>query len=100
MPESGDKLSEKPLPECNQGDPGDLAAWYGSFGFYEDFRKVVISNCKEIVRARHAVGKKGISEARINDLAHLHDNYLDFLCRNLNGRRLWERNVRDSRTGA
>lgn len=84
------------IPSCNTSDPADLEAWFGNFGYAGDFRKVVLSNCAELVRAGAAAGDAKISESRVNDLAHTHAIYVDFLIHCLNGRRLREQNVRDS----
>lgn len=94
MPSRGCSVAEPiPLPTCNTSDPADLEAWYGNFGYADHFRKVVLSNCAEIIRAS-ATDK--LSEARIDQLAHTHDLYVDFLIQCLNGRRMREQNVRDS----
>ena len=90
-----DKVSDN-LPTCDTNDPADLAAWFGSFGFSDHWRKVVLANCREMVRATNAVGATKISEARIDDLARVSPNYLEFLTDNLHGRRLYEKEVRSS----
>ena len=100
MTETGDRLAVREMPEYDSADPADLEAWFGNFGYDERLRKVVLSNCKEIVRARYELAKEKISESRIDDLAHVHDNYLDFLVASLNGRRLREQNVLASSMGA
>jgi hypothetical protein len=75
-------------PERDTEDWATLAAWYSGFPFWEAWRKVVLAQCREIIRAKHVDVK--ISEARIDDLARLHPIYLDFLRRHLEGRQLWE----------
>jgi hypothetical protein len=104
---NGDRLAERQdipiIPESlavGSSDPAELEAWYGNFGMDERMRKVVLCNCKEIVRARYVVANEKISETRIDDLAHVHDNYLDFLVASLKGRRLRENNVLSSGVGA
>lgn len=84
------------LPTCDTSDPASLEAWYGDFGWAQHFRKVVLSNCAEIVRAE---ATEKLSESRIDQLAHIHPLYLSFLTDCLNGRRLREQNVRDSLVG-
>jgi hypothetical protein len=91
----GDRLGAR-LPDCDNTDPASLEAWYGNFGFAESWRKVVLANCREIVRASAALGNQKISEARIDDLARTHSTYLDFLAEHLDGRRAREKNVLDS----
>ena len=84
------------IPTCDTSDPAQLEAWYGSFGWADHFRKMVLANCAEMIRAAAAVEGAKISETRINDLAHTHELYLDFLLQSLTGRTLREQNVRDS----
>ena len=82
------------MPLCDTENPAALEAWFGPGGYDEKLRKILLANCKEIVRARHTVAEAKISETRIDDLAHLHDSYLDFVIGNLNGRRLREEEVK------
>ena len=84
------------IPRCDTSDPASLEAWYGPFGWADHFRKMVLANCAEMIRAAAAVEAAKISETRINDLAHTHELYLDFLLQSLTGRTLREQNVRDS----
>ena len=84
------------IPRCDTSDPASLEAWYGPFGWADHFRKMVLANCGEMIRAAAAVEGAKISETRINDLAHTHELYLDFLLQSLHGRTLREQNVRDS----
>lgn len=89
------------MPVLDASDPASLEAWFGNFGYDERLRKVVLSNAKEIVRARYALANEKISESRTDDLSNLHDSYLDFLVNSLNGRRAREDNVLASlRVGA
>ena len=89
-------LNPARIPICDTSDPACLEAWYGPFGWAEHLRKIVLSNCAEMIRAAAAVEGAKISETRINDLAHTHELYLDFLLQSLTGRTLREQNVRDS----
>ena len=81
------------LPVCDTTNPADLEAWFGNYGFADHFRKIVLSSCREIARAR---ATEKITEARLDDLAHTDGLYIDFLIQCLDGRRLREQNVRDS----
>lgn len=90
---TGDRIGK--LPDCDRTDPAALEAFYGNFGFAESYRKVVLSNCREIVRASASLTKSKLSEARIDDLARTHSLYLDFLATHLEGRRLREKNARE-----
>ncbi len=82
------------LPDCHMGDPAELAAWYGPFGWSEHLRKVVLSNCEELVRADYAAREQPKPpEDRIKALAHTHTIYVSWLVDNLQGRVLYEREV-------
>ena len=80
------------LPMVDMTDPADLESWFGNFGFVDHFRKIVLSSCKEIERAKNP----SASEAKLDTLAHINDLYVDFMIQCLNGRRLRERNVVES----
>lgn len=82
------------LPKCDTNDPGDLAAWYGNYGYDEKYRKVRLANARELVRARAVLLEATISEARIDDLARQEETYLDYLAENLTGRRIYEAEMR------
>ena len=91
-----DREMEGGIPVCDTNDPADLEAFYGPGGFMDHLRKARLSMCAEMIRAGAAAGDSKLSEARVNDLAHTHPAYLDFLFTNLNGRRKREQNVIDS----
>jgi hypothetical protein len=87
------------LPALDLTDPAQLEAFYGNFAFFDHYRKSVLAECREIIRAKF-VGEK-ITEARLDDLARLHKNYLDFLAEHFTGRHQREQNVYSSlRNGA
>lgn len=98
MTESGDRIGDK-LPAIDTTNPAEVEAWFGNYGLWEHWRKVVLSNCQEIVRASAAVGGAKLTEARIDALAHTHGLYLDFLADGLRGRRMREQMVREAMTG-
>jgi hypothetical protein len=87
------------LPGVDMDDPGQVEAWFapGSYSHYEHFRKCVLAQCKELVRAKY--NNTRISEARIEDLARLHGNYMEYLTDSLYGRQMRETLVRQ-RMGA
>lgn len=91
-------MTTREIPVCDTSNPADLEAWFGSFGMYDHLRKARLAMCAEMIRAGAAAGDSKLSEARVNDLAHTHPAYLDFLFTNLNGRRIREQNVIDSQT--
>lgn len=96
----GDRVRDR-LPECDTLNPAELEAFYGNFGYADHFRKVCLSNCREIERARATAREQKVSEARLDDLARTSDTYIDYLIVNLNGRRLREEEVRNlARMGA
>lgn len=74
------------VPKIDFDSVVSLESWFGSFGFFDYYRKVVLENCKEIVRATAAMDKQRMSEKRIDALAHTHGIYLDFLAEGLRGR--------------
>lgn len=86
------------IPEPPGDDPAELAAWYyGSEPLVNAYRKVVISLCKEVVRARYAAKGQKITEDRTGDLAHLEDGYLAFLQVHLERKAAWHREVQSQR---
>jgi hypothetical protein len=102
-PSTGEVLPS--LPHCDPTNPADLESWYGPFSFFDHYRKIVLADAKEIIRAKSVAGAKqgdkAITEARIEDLSRTSDLYVNFLELHLAGRRLREQNVIDSnRNGA
>jgi hypothetical protein len=91
----GDRLNGRE-PKIDFTDPASLEAFYSGFqaSFCEHWRKVVLANCKELVRARFVVANEKISEARIDDLSRLHDHYLDYLIKHLEGKTEREVSIR------
>lgn len=77
-------------------DPASLEAFFGNFGHAEHFRKVVLADCREAVRADFALRNEKVTESRLDDLARLHDKYVGWLTYTLNGRHLREQNVLSS----
>lgn len=85
------------FPTCDTSDPAQVESWFGPFGFSDHWRKCVLANCREMIRASNAIsGAAKLSEARIDDLARIHPNYIAFLTENLEGRRIREEMMRDS----
>jgi hypothetical protein len=83
-------------PAVDFTNPAELAAHYGPFGFSDHWRKVVLANCREIIRAESAVNGEKCSEARTDDLARLHPLYLEWLTTNLQGRIAYEAMVKEA----
>ncbi len=89
------------IPDWSEEDPASLEAWFGSYSFFDHYRKVVLSNCMEIERAKATVAGEKTTESRLESLARLHPNYKQFLADALQGRTAREQNVRESlRVGA
>lgn len=97
--EDGDVLGDGVVPNCNPSDPAQIEALFGNFGLFDHWRKVVLSNCEEIVRARYTLKGEKITESRINSLARLHPNYIELLTQGLLGRTERERNVHEAASG-
>jgi hypothetical protein len=91
----GNWLGDDDVPVCETTDPGQLEAWYGPYGFFEHYRKIVLANCREIVRATAALQGQKITVDRTDDLGRLHANYLSFLTEHLKGRQLREQMARE-----
>ena len=89
-------MSADKFPTCDTSDPAQLEAWFGNFGFSDHWRKVMLASCREMIRATNALGGSKLSEARIDDMARIHPNYIGFLTENLEGRRIREAEMRDS----
>lgn len=89
-------VKELVVPECDLNDPAQVEAWFGNFSWFEHYRKCVLSNCEELVRAKAALDDMKITETRITSLARQHPNYLAFLENGLQGRIVREQNVLDS----
>lgn len=79
------------IPERQTDTYEELCAWYSGFAWCEHYRKVVLSQCQEIVRARFAASGEKITESRIESLSRLESGYLGYLARHLEGRILWEK---------
>lgn len=94
MTEDGDRLA-KPIPAIDTTNPAISESWFGPFGFYEYFRKVVLSNAREIERAKATAAESKTSESRLDDLAHTNSAYVSFLIEGLEGRRVREELVRE-----
>ena len=84
-----DQVDGMVFPETD--DFHELAAFYSGYAFYESYRKIVLASCKEVIRAKYLMANQKITQDRIDDLAHLHLAYLDFIARHLVGRKAYER---------
>lgn len=89
------KVGDVDIPEFDE-DPALLSAMFLGYAQQEQWRKVVLATCRELVRAGAATAGRRLSEARIDDLARMHRSYLEFLEKSLRARVQFERNVKDS----
>jgi hypothetical protein len=87
------------LPLLDLNDPAQLEALFGNFGIWDHYRKSVLADCREIIRAQFVEKGEKVTESRLDDLARLHPHYLDLLAKGLDGRRAREQNVWDSLRG-
>lgn len=94
--ETQHKYGVAAIPAIDMNDPGMVEAWFasGSYSHYEHYRKVVLASCREAIRARMALEGTRVSESRLEDLARLHDNYLEYLADTLEGRSIRETLIR------
>jgi hypothetical protein len=84
------------VPACDFNDPASLEAWFGNYSFWDHYRKVVIANCMELIRAEYARTGEKVTETRLDALARTHDYYKAFLANGLMGRVAREQNVLQS----
>lgn len=84
------KVGDIDIPEPDD-DPAVLAALYSGYAYAEHWRKVVLSSCREIIRAGASLQNHKVTEARLEDLSRVHPKYLEFLTIHLRGRIAWER---------
>jgi len=89
------KIGEINVPEPDD-DPAVLAALYSGYAMYEAWRKIVLAACKELIRGSSPTK---LTESRIEDLAHVHRSYLEFMEIHLRGRVKWEREVQKGGIG-
>jgi hypothetical protein len=92
------KVGEIDVPEPDD-DPAVLAAMFEGYAANEQWRKVVLATCRELVRSSAALSGRRISEARTDDMARQHPSYLQFLEMSLVGRVKWEREVQKGGIG-
>lgn len=86
------RVGEVEVPEPDD-DPAVLAAFYSGYAMYDVWRRIVLATCKELVRGSAAIAGQKMTEARLDDLAHVHPAYLRFMEVHLAGRVRWEREV-------
>lgn len=81
------------IPEPDHNSLAHLHSWYGPFGMYQDYRKVVVSSCHQIVRAEAVRDGFSMTDKSADAAAHLHPAYIAFLERSLEGRIAYEAEV-------
>lgn len=82
-------------------DVASCEAWFGLFGHYEHFRKIVLADCREAARANGLTESPPIklSDERALDRARISDRYVDYIIAGLAGRIAREQNVLSSMAG-
>lgn len=89
------------LPQLDLTNPANLETLYGNYGFFDHYRKSVLSQCHEILRAQYSVKAEKVTETKLENEARIHPLYLDFLAVHFKGREKREQNVWESlRNGA
>ncbi len=84
------------VPALDLSDPAQLEAFYGSFAFFDHYRKSILAQCTELLRAKYLAATEKVTETRLENEARLHPIYLDFLGEHFRGREQRERNVYQS----
>ena len=79
------------VPDRTDDDYPTLAAWYSGYSYAEHYRKVVLAQVRELVRADFALRGEKCTESRLDDLARIHPTYLSFLHDHLLGRTKYEK---------
>ena len=67
----------------------DLRARYGSFGTFGDLRRIELAKCAAIIRAQATKDGRKMSASQVDDEAHAHPAYVDFVIEATNQRALW-----------
>lgn len=68
----------------------DLRARHGSFGTYGDLRKIKLATIAQLVRAKAVKDGEGkLTAAEVDDRAHCHPAYVDFVIQSTKERAEW-----------
>jgi hypothetical protein len=68
----------------------DLRARHGSFGTYADLRKIKLATIAQMVRAKATKdNEKKLTAAEVDDRAHCHTAYVDFVITSTRERAEW-----------
>ncbi len=67
----------------------DLRARYGGFGTFDHLRKIELSRLKGLVRAQSTRDKIKMTNDQIDDEAHAHPDYYDFITTATKERAQW-----------
>jgi hypothetical protein len=88
-------VASRAWPPAPEAAPEVLAAWHGLFGFTDWFRKVILSDCRLVERAKAVEKGEKVTEGMLDDLAHTNDDYVAYLTAALDGRVAYEASVRE-----
>ena len=69
----------------------DLKAVYGSFGTFDHLRKIELSRLKGLVRAQATRDKVKLNNDQVDDDAHAHIDYIEFIRQATTDRAKWVR---------
>lgn len=67
----------------------NLRARYGSFGTYDDLRKIKLAAIAQLIRAKAVKQEKKLTAAEVDDAAHCHSAYVDFVITSTRERAEW-----------
>ncbi len=84
------------FPDMVTSDPALLSAFFNGYSIADSWRKVLLSAVKEKVRAAAALNGTRMSEARVEDVARISGEYVEFLTNLLHARYKFEKNVKES----
>lgn len=69
----------------------DLRARYGSFGTFDHLRKIELSRICGLIRAQATRDKRKMNNDQVDEEAHAHPDYIDFITAATKGRAEWVR---------
>lgn len=66
-----------------------LRARHGTFGSWDAERKIALATAAALVRAQSALENKRITESAIDESAHVHPTYVDFITQSVSEKADW-----------
>lgn len=89
------RIGVQPLDEIIQehqhivNQVADLRARFGSFGTFDHLRKVELSRIKGLIRAQATRDKRRVNNDQIDEEAHAHPDYIEFVTKATTERARW-----------